>query len=38
MPVTVYFESGEEVWLSVSKNTDDARQFNAQIYGYLITP
>ena len=38
MPVTVYFESGEEVWLSVSKNTGAFRQFNAQIYGHLITP
>jgi hypothetical protein len=38
LPVKVYFEAGEEVWVSVSHNTNGARQFQMIANGYYVTP
>ena len=37
-PVKVYFEAGEEVWVSASHNTNTYRDFNICVVGNLITP
>jgi hypothetical protein len=34
----VYFEAGEEVWLSVSKNAGGGANINVRVNGHFITP
>ena len=38
IPVTTYFEAGEQVWLSVSRSSGGGRTFECQITGYFVTP
>jgi len=36
-PVRLYFEPGEEVWVSASTSAGGIRQFNIHISGYYVT-
>jgi hypothetical protein len=36
-PVSVYFEAGEEVWVSASHNTGNSRQFEMRVHGHYVT-
>jgi hypothetical protein len=38
LPVKLYFEPGDEVWVSVSHNTGGSRQFQMFVNGYYVTP
>lgn len=38
IPTTVYFEAGQEVWLSASRSTGSSRTFEAYITGHYVTP
>lgn len=38
MPVKLYFEAGEEVWVSASHNTGSSRNFRLMAQGHYVTP
>lgn len=38
IPTTVYFEAGQEVWLSASRSNGNPRTFEAFITGHYVTP
>jgi len=37
-PTTVYFEAGQQVWLSASRSNGNARDLAAIITGHYVTP
>ena len=38
LPAKLYFEAGEDVWVSASHNTGSSREFQLFATGYYVTP